>query len=354
MHLLAAISGHGFGHMAQLLPILQLLHARRPEVRITLRTPLPREVLAERLSIPFDYSEAQVDLGMAMASAVDTLAERSWREHLEFHRGWETKVAAEVEALRAIRPDRILADVPYLTLAAAKKAGIPAVALCSLNWADLFDHYCGDLPHADEIVGTMREAYRSARWFLQPRPSMPMEWLPNRRSIAPLARLGRDRRMEIDAGLGLRPGERLVPIALGGIPMRLPLERWPEVEGLHFLVPPQWGVDRRDIHPWGRLEIPFIDLLRSSDALIAKPGYGTFAEAACNGVPLLYLPRGDWPEEPHLVRWLEENGRCAPVGREALDEGRVVDALEGVLAAPPVLAPCPSGAEEAVDILLEL
>ena len=351
MHLLAAISGHGYGHMAQLLPILQLLHARHPEVRITLRTPLPREVLAERLPIPFDYTHAQVDLGLAMASAVETLTEQSWREHLEFHRGWEAKVAAEAEALRAVRPDLILADVPYLTLAAAKRAGIRAVALCSLNWADLFDHYCGDRPHADELVGVMRDAYASAELFLQPRPSMPMEWLANRRSIAPLARIGRDRRAEIDAALGLRGGERLVPVALGGIPMRLPLEHWPEVDGLHFVVPPQWGIERRDIHPWDRLETPFIDLLRSSDALIAKPGYGTFSEAACNGIPLLYLPRGDWPEEPFLVEWLEANGRCAPVRREALDDGVLHEPLEALWAVPAPPPPRPEGAEECLELL---
>ena len=351
MHLLVAISGHGYGHMAQLLPILQLLHVRRPEVRITVRTPLPRAVLAERLGVPFDYGEARLDLGMAMASAVETLAEESWREHLAFHRNWEAKVAAEAEVLRALRPDRILADVPYLTLAAAKRAGIGAIALCSLNWADIFEHYCGDRPHAAEIVGTMREAYASAELFLQPRPSMPMEWLPNRLEIGPLARVGRDRRAEIDARLGLRSGERLVPIALGGIPMRLPLERWPVVDGIHYVVPPEWGVDRADIHPWDRLGLPFVDLLRSCDALVTKPGYGTFAEAACNAVPLLYLPRGDWPEEPHLVAWLEANGRCAAIERVSLEGGAVADALARLWASPRKSPPRPSGAEDVVERL---
>lgn len=354
MHILFAISGHGYGHMAQLLPILHLLHARHPEVRITLRTPLPRTVLAERLALPFDYSGAEVDLGMAMASAVDTLAERSWREHVAFHRDWERRLAEERAALRAIRPDRILADVPYLTLAAARRERIPTIALCSLNWADIFGHYCAAMPGGEAIVAVMREAYAGAGRFLQPQPSMPMEWLANRHPIAPLARLGRDRRAEINARLGLSPGERLVPIALGGIPMRLPLERWPMEAGVHYLVPPEWAIERRDIHPWDRLEIPFIDLLASSDALIAKPGYGTFAEAACNGVPLLYLPRGDWPEEPHLTAWLGCHGRCAAIEREPLESGELIAALAALWSAPAVAPPVPRGAEEALSLLMEM
>jgi UDP-N-acetylglucosamine:LPS N-acetylglucosamine transferase len=39
------------------------------------------------------------------------------------------------------------------------------------------------------------------------------------------------------------------------------------------------------------LDRPIADLLCSVDAVLAKPGYGTFAEAACNGTPLLYLRR---------------------------------------------------------------
>ncbi|GAB6043200.1 glycosyltransferase family protein [Endothiovibrio diazotrophicus] len=351
MHLLVAISGHGYGHMAQLLPILQRIHHHHPEVRITLRTPLPRRLLAEHLGFPFDYGEAQLDLGLAMVDAVEVAVEASWREHLAFHRDWEARLAAEVAWLRAQRVDRVLADVPYLTLAAAKRAGIGALALCSLNWADLFEHYCGDRPAAAEIVGTMREAYASAEWFLQPQPSMPMAWLPNRRAIAPLARLGRNRRAEIDVKLGLGGGERLVPVALGGIPTRLPVERWPGVKGVHYLVPPEWGVARADIHPWDRLDLPFIDLLCSSDALIAKPGYGTFAEAACNGVPLLYLPRGDWPEEPHLVAWLEAHGRARPITREVLEEGALEAPLAALFDLPAGVRPTADGARECVEIL---
>ena len=34
----------------------------------------------------------------------------------------------------------------------------------------------------------------------------------------------------------------------------------------------------------------------SADAVFTKVGYGTFAEAACNGVRLLSWPRPDWAE----------------------------------------------------------
>ncbi len=50
------------------------------------------------------------------------------------------------------------------------------------------------------------------------------------------------------------------------------------------------------------------ELLASADLVITKPGYGTFVEAACHGVPVLYLERPDWPEAPALCDWLEAQG----------------------------------------------
>ncbi len=57
-----------------------------------------------------------------------------------------------------------------------------------------------------------------------------------------------------------------------------------------------------EVDPWiAELRLSVMDVLGSRDAILGKPGYGTFAEAACNGKPVLYVSRGDWPEEPALT-----------------------------------------------------
>jgi hypothetical protein len=61
-----------------------------------------------------------------------------------------------------------------------------------------------------------------------------------------------------------------------------------------------------------------IDLLRSVDAVIAKPGYGTFAEAACNATPLLYVRRQEWPEQDCLIEWLHPQPSGADEAAAAL------------------------------------
>ena len=147
---------------------------------------------------------------------------------------------------------------------------------------------------------------------------------------------------------------RIVLVALGGIPTRLPVEDWPTLADTHWLVPPPWQVERADMTSFEPLAWPFADLLASVDAVVTKPGYGTFAEAACNGTAVLYQRRADWPEQDCLIEWLSRNARTREITGDALRSGALGVALESVSAAavPPV--PAPDGIEQAAQFLAGL
>lgn len=346
-HLLVAISPHGFGHVAQTAPVVNAVRESIPDLRVTLRTTAPRALLGQRFVGPFDYLAEASDFGLVMNSAVDVERKASARAYAELHRDWGARVAAEAQRLTALAPDLILADVPYLTLAGAARAGIPAVALSSLNWADIYGHYCGTRPEAPAIHAQMLAAYNGAACFLQCAPAMPMPELTNRVPIGPVAARGVNRRAAIDRRLGLKDTERLVLVAPGGIALRLPMEDWPPIPGVRWLVEERARVDHPDVFMWEHLGLPFLDVFVSCDAVIGKPGYGTFAEAGCNGVPMLYLPRGDWPEEPYLVDWLQRNGRCLAVGRGALERGDLAGALHALWKQPAPPPAEPTGIADA-------
>jgi hypothetical protein len=139
-HLLVAISSHGFGHVSQVAPVVNALRARAPGLRVTLRTVAPLPLLASRIHGPFDRQPVADDFGMVQIDAMRVDRAASGARYREFHAGWEERVDGVATQLAAARPDLILADVPYLTLAAAARVGIPAVGLCSLNWADIYRH----------------------------------------------------------------------------------------------------------------------------------------------------------------------------------------------------------------------
>ena len=350
-HLLVDISSHGYGHVSQTSAVVNELVQLMPELRVTVRTTAPHAFLKQRFECDFQHIPQAFDFGMKMANAVDVQVAESAMAYREFHADWRKKVEHESQAMRQLRPDLLLANVPYLSLAAASAAGVRAAGMCCLNWADIYQHYCSADAAFQAVHEQMLEAYRSAEYFLKVQPAMQMPDFTNTRSIAPIARTGRALRCHIASHSNQVEGEKLVLLAMGGMEFRLPVQDWPLLPGVRWIVPQAWGICRDDTTTFESLKLDFSDVLASCDAVITKPGYGTFTEAACAGVPVLYLTRHDWPEESCLVQWLQQNAACLEVGREVLLAGELADALQQLWLLPLPPRPHATGAVEAAKFL---
>jgi hypothetical protein len=354
VHLVVSISGHGYGHVAQTAPVLDTLCERLPQLRLTVRSCVPTAYLRLRIKAPFEHLDSEGDIGMVMSSALDVRVADSRAAYRAFHANWDARVADEARLLRELQADMVLSNVGYLVLAGAQRAGIANVALCSLNWADIYRHYCG----ADEIAAQIYSCYAAADAFLRATPGMAMADLPNLVPIAPIAATGVNRRAALDRHLRLASTEKpkegkLVLVSLGGIMSRLPIERWPRLDGVRWLVQQNWQVSHPDALPLESLPMNFADLLASVDALLCKPGYGSFVEAASCGVPVLYVARPDWPESPALVEWLQQHGVCREVARATLEQGDLGDELAALWSMPRKKGIAPSGAEQAAAWLAQ-
>ena len=341
-HLVVSISGHGYGHVAQTAPILNRLHDLMPQLRITVRSAVPVAHLRTRIHAPFEHLQSHGDIGMLMSSALDVRVEDSRTAYRAFHANWQACVDDEAKLLRELDADLVFSNVGYLPLAGAQQAGIPNAALCSLNWYDIYRHYCGE----DDIAAQIHECYAHADAFLRATPGMAMDYLPNLVPVAPIADIGMNRRDELNRLLRLSGEERLVLVSLGGIASRLPMERWPRIDGVRWLVQSSWQVRHPDAIELESLTMSFADLLASCDALLSKPGYGSFVEAPCSEAPVLYVGRPDWPESPALVEWLQHRGRCREVSRQALEDGDIAAELERLWNMPRTPAPVPSGGDQ--------
>ena len=350
-HLFVDISSHGFGHLAQAAPVLNVLRRRQPNLKLTIRCALPEDQLHTRIYGAFKFVSASSDFGFVMHDAVRIDYTASAQRYREFHANWAQRVSDEADFLTNLRPDLVLTDVAYLPLAGAALSNIPSLSMCSLNWADLFVHFFGHEPWAQPIHGEILAAYRSAERFLRLTPAMPMPELPNTQSVAPVATLGTQRRAELHKTLGCGDKVKTVLIAFGGINQDLNTQSWPCMPGIHWLIPQRWAIDRPDMTALEPLGFEFTDLLASVDTVLTKPGYGTFAEAACNGTPVLYQRRDDWPEQEPLIDWLKQNARCREVSATEMASGHLCDSLRALWQQDSPILPAPQGAEDIASLL---
>lgn len=352
-HLFVDVSAHGFGHLAQVAPVLQCLCARLPALRLTIRSGLPRARLAARLPRDFAHIAESSDFGYVMHDAVSVDLAATALAYRGQHAGWKAEVERDARLLAGLQPDLVFSDVSCRPLAAAAQVGIPALAMCSLNWADLFAHFYVGERWAAPIHHQMLTAYNSAEGFFCLTPGMPMPELVRRCHVGPIAELGRDCRREVREHLRCLDGERLVLVAFGGVNKELPVADWPFLPGVRWLVPQSWRVARPGVSAFEPLGRALPDLLRAVDAVLTKPGYGTFCEAVCNGTPVIYLRRPDWPEQDFLIAWLQAHGCSQEIPAADLASGHLRPVLEALWQRPLPPVPAASGAAEVAAALFE-
>jgi hypothetical protein len=355
MHLFVDVSSHGYGHLAQTAPVLNALAASRP-VRLTVRSGLTEAQLRRRIQAPFTHIHAASDFGFVMHDALNVDTAASAVRYREAYADWPRRVADEALLLNQLEVDLVLSNISPLPLAGAAATGIPALAMCSLNWADLFAHYYPAADWAASIHAAMLDAYASAQAFIRFSPGMAMPALANVKVVGPVSVYAdqppRSTRQEAARALGLPLQKRWLLLALGGIAHRLPVEDWPVLPGIQLLVPADWRVaPRADITPYSDEQLAFAELLPAVDIVLSKPGYGTFVEAACCGLPVLYLQRPDWPESECLEAWLHQHTRAAILPPQAVIRGDLLPALENLLARPAPPKPRADGIAEALRLI---
>lgn len=349
--LYVAISAHGYGHVAQTAPVLNALRRRHPGLQLVVESAVPLSHLQSRVEGPFVHLPVATDFGMVMHDALTVDVPASEARYEALHRERDEALVAMRRRMAVHAPDLVIANIPYLPIRAARELGVPAVALCSLNWADILGGVVRRSPAMAVVLDDLVAAYGQANAFLALEPGMPMTAFSNVRRIGPVAGSGVGRTSELRARIGIPQDTRMVLVSMGGIATDLQLHRWPAIPGIHWIMAGQAGTGREDMTDLEGLDGPYLDVLASCDATVTKLGYGAFVEAACAGVPVAYLSREQWPETPYLTEWLERHARAAEIDLETLFDRRLGDVLERLWRMPARPPVAPTGIDEAVAAL---
>ena len=278
-------SAHGFGHLTRQLAIVRRLQAAgaRPEIF----TAAPASVVTESVgAIPIH--PWAIDVGLAQHDSLSEDLERTLA--LLEERCSDDAIDRLAGALRPF--DRALVDIPPPGLEACRRAGIPALAVGNFDWVWTYRHY----PQLQEW------AERFARWqaphpAAQLLPGPPLEGFAH---VETIGLIGRQ-----------RPAKRLtkrgVLVSFGGFGLDRIQRLLPEIPGVAWITSsPMPPLDRADaIHVQ---DTPYPALVAGADAIFTKPGYGIFAESGLAGVPLVYVPRGHFPEAPWLEQAMDQRG----------------------------------------------
>ncbi|MGH7259460.1 MAG: hypothetical protein ACREI9_02110 [Nitrospiraceae bacterium] len=350
-----AISGHGFGHAAQVVPVLNELGRLKPDLRAILRTQVPPWFFQDRLTQSWTHSPAQQDIGCIQHSPLQIDVAATWDAHARFHRGWKRKVQEEVRSIQAAQPSLVLSDISHLAIEAGARAGIPTIGLCNLSWDQILEPLAQPgRTDQRETVAHIQRAYAHADLMLRPAPGLALPAFSKIVDIGPIASPLAPDPAALRYAISAVPTDRIVVVGFGGIALdALPFERLEQLAGYQFIVSgtvPDWC--RRSVSA-SALAMPFGALLASADLIVTKPGYSTVVEAVALGKPVVYVRRYNFADEQSLVDYLHRYGRAVELSTQDFSAGRWDAAFDTAWSASPQQehAPPATGAIEAAHLL---
>lgn len=360
------VSGHGLGHASRQIEIINAVRRLRPDARIGVRSSAARWLFDLTLSSPVELEAAACDTGVVQIDSLRPDVEASLREAASFVETIDERARHEAGWLSTSGARLVVGDIPPLAFLAARRAGLPSVAIANFTWDWIYAGYATAHAEAAPLAAHLATLYglADAAWRL------PMwggfEGMASVTDLPLVARRSHRDPTEVRRTLGLPGDERLALVSFGGYGLDgLALTRAAATSGHHIVVveggagKPRTTPDRRvhviaegDVYGTG---YRYEDLVRAVDVVVTKPGYGIIAECAANDTAMLYTSRGWFREYDVLVEALPRYVRAAYIPQDALLQGEWREAIDSLdRAARPPERPRTDGADVAALALVAL
>ena len=202
--LVVYVTSHGFGHLNRAVSVVNLLPA---EIPVTIRAD---ENLfghwKERLERPAELEAYSSDVGAVSppGDSVATDGAATLALARTKHKEAVSRLDDEVARLQKMGAAAVLSDIPPLPLVAAKRAGVPALAMGNFTWSEIYEEHAevGGKESRD-FVRELRDCYAQADLLFRMSPGLEMaEFGEKRRDVGMVVTPGRSRREELRRAAG--------------------------------------------------------------------------------------------------------------------------------------------------------
>jgi hypothetical protein len=359
------ISGHGFGHAAREMAVINALGPVLPDHEIVVRTSAPRWLFNQTVRVPISFLEGETDTGIVQIDSLRLDEPATIARAAAFCRTLPVRAVAEASLLREHDARLVISDVPPLGCAAASTAGIPSVVLSNFTWDWIYEAYERELAAAPDLLPAIRDAYAKATeaWRLPLHGGFAtIRRIIDVPFVARHARADRTAR-DVRSDLSLPLDKPLALLSFGGYgvaDLRLAELDCLDAAGIVVTAPaaqvasidgPVLRVAEEDIYAHG---LRYVDLIAAVDVVVTKPGYGIIADCVANHTAMLYTSRGRFPEYDVMVAEMPRFLRCEYLDLDSLLAGRWREALTRLLRQPPPPEqPRTDGADVIADLSVE-
>jgi hypothetical protein len=348
VHLLYYITSHGYGHGVR---SCRIAEAIPKTINLTFRTTLPVHFFNEELKRPFSYFPGEFDCGCIQSDGVTTDIEATLGRYKIIAQQNKHFLSDEIHWCKKHHVDGIISDITPFAFEVAQNLGIPSMAITNFTWYDIYNEYLFNHESFTPYLGEMRHQYSQADTTIALYPSLPMDYFKNIVNVPLIGRRGKNIREKIFEKYSISASKKIGLIYVGNFGMQT--AQWEKLErydNWEFLSVYPLHANPSNFHLITKDDFRYQDLITSSDAMIAKLGYGSVSECMLNGKPIIYLPRTFFAEYPILEAAVTQWGGGIKIKTEEFYKLHWDNALE--IAENLTLKPVTSdGVEQVVKII---
>lgn len=300
------ITDHGYGHAVRSCQIIWRLKESRPGLTVYVRSTVP-EWLFEHPFYSVRQTSQALDVGIVQDDSLQMELQLTLEACKAFHARVPSLIEQETAFIRKHNIQLILGDIPSLCFEIAARAGVLSVAITNFSWSGIYRNYLHAFPEFQPLIEEMESFYRKTTLALSLPYGCEMDIFPAREMIPFITRSSALDAREARDRFGLPSSATVVLLSFGGHSLgRLHLERLLQQKEFFFVGTGEAPRKERNLLVLPSAQRNYVDLVRASDIIVSKPGYGIVADVIRHQVPLLYTDRGDFAEYPYLVKTLED------------------------------------------------
>ena len=347
------ISGHGLGHASRSLLILRTIAETAPHICLEVVTNAPAWFLSQNLPSHVSISHRNLDVGVVQSNSLEMNLKVTLERNLTLIKQSSSYVHSEAEDLKRAAVDLVITDIAALPCLAAARYGCPSVLLSNFTWDWIYTPFVDSMSDFGQVIDWHAQAYAKATLALRLPFHSPLNQPQQVFDLPLVARLSNTPAEHIRQIIGLDRKKNLGLVSFGGFGLpKIELSSVGFLEDWVFLVEPEIVGQATNLKP-----IPagclYQDLINAADVVITKPGYGIVAETIANQTAVLYTSRGNFREQPLLIKGLKRYSRCSEIENERFLHGDWQDALTKVLEqTQPKEKIATNGSEVAAHILI--
>ncbi len=242
----------------------------------------------------------------------------------------------EIDFIRNNEVEIIVGDIPPLCFEIARRAEIPSIAITNFTWNFIYRAYLRQYPGFLPLIVDMERFYSQATLALALPYSCQMEVFPRREAIPWITRVSPLAKDEARKKFALPRSAVIVLLSFGGLGLnRFAWEKLEKLPEYYFIAAGETTTRRGNGCIFSDPRTSYADLVRASDVIVSKPGYGIVADAIVHQTRMLYTGRGEFAEDQMLVKALQECATAEFIPQADLLAAKLGPYLSLVLNRPP-------------------